>query len=781
MDYVDVRRKLLDQRAMDLALTGQVFISADELKVASIIDDIQMLNDNLREIGRRSDSIYYTFIYTQRDNELVLLADVGDNTPFKPDLTQNEQYRLPITDGLPLVMEPYTDSTGSWSGVLVPITDDETGKTAAVLGIQYSAFEWSSGLTTKVLDIGMIVLPSQLVMIAIYLLFRKNRVLASVSSKLRQREAVFMTLIESMPMGIAIWKSGKTDTVTVNNGFGDILGIGQEALSDMTIDELMKLEDGQPSTQDEEKHEQENSKSYSITKKIDRSDGKSVWVNMCVVSVRQSVNKYYLCIIEDVTQRILTETALRESERSKAVLLAHLPGMAYRCMNDREWTMLFVSEGCEKLTGYSAENLLYNKDVSFNGLIQPKYREELWQEWERVLALNLPFCGEYEILAKDGSRKWVMEMGQGIYDEEGNTVALEGIIIDMTSQKMGEDQIRHMSNHDFLTSLYNRRFFEQEKKRMQDDGCVPVSIIVANINGVRLINDAFGHMEGDHVIVKAASIMKRRCREGDVLARTGGDEFSLLLPNTDAREANDIIQSIYKACEQYNNMIPARRYDISLTLGVATKMLPGDGIDKAAKEAEESMHSRKLLNRKSSHSLVLSSIMATMFERSRETEEHAMRLSRISKAIGEKLNLPQKSLDELELFSMLHDIGKVGIDDRILNKPGKLNDKEWAAMRKHPEIGYRIAMSSPELEPIAEYILYHHERWDGKGYPQGLKGDQIPLLSRILAVADAYDAMMEDRVYRKAMTKQEALEEIGKNAGTQFDPIVSMEFIESMK
>jgi HD-GYP domain-containing protein (c-di-GMP phosphodiesterase class II) len=218
-----------------------------------------------------------------------------------------------------------------------------------------------------------------------------------------------------------------------------------------------------------------------------------------------------------------------------------------------------------------------------------------------------------------------------------------------------------------------------------------------------------------------------------------------------------------------------------LTLGCGTKAHQGESLEKAAKEAEESLHNHKLLNRKSTHSTILSSIMATMFERSQETEEHAMRLSRLSKAIGEKLNLPQKSLAELELFSMLHDIGKVGIDDRILNKPDKLNGEEWAVMKKHPEIGYRIAMSSPELEPIAEYILSHHERWDGTGYPQRRKGEDIPLLSRILAVADAYDAMTEDRVYRKALTKDEALEEIKNNAGTQFDPLIAKKFIESMK
>lgn len=241
-----------------------------------------------------------------------------------------------------------------------------------------------------------------------------------------------------------------------------------------------------------------------------------------------------------------------------------------------------------------------------------------------------------------------------------------------------------------------------------------------------------------------------------------------------------MILKIKRAVESYNRTIEDRTYDISLSIGHATKTDQGENINHVVKAAEDYLHNRKLLDRRSSHSTLLSSIMATMFERSQETEEHAERIAVLSKMIGGRLGLPQRSLNELELLSMLHDIGKVGIDDSILNKPGKLNRSEWKAMQRHPEIGYRIAMTSPELEPIAEYILSHHERWDGTGYPRGLKGEEIPLLARILAVVDAYDAMTEDRVYRKALTVSEEIEEIRRNAGTQFDPEIARIFIECL-
>jgi len=172
--------------------------------------------------------------------------------------------------------------------------------------------------------------------------------------------------------------------------------------------------------------------------------------------------------------------------------------------------------------------------------------------------------------------------------------------------------------------------------------------------------------------------------------------------------------------------------------------------------------------------------MTTVYEKSQETEQHAERLAELSTRVGRMLNLMEKDLGELQLLGMLHDIGKIGIDDKILNKPGKLTEEEWVIMKRHPEIGYRIARASHKLARIADYILTHHERWDGTGYPKGLKGNDIPLLSRILAVADAYDAMTEDRVYRKAMSKEQALEEIRQNAGTQFDPLISNIFIETI-
>jgi diguanylate cyclase (GGDEF)-like protein len=309
---------------------------------------------------------------------------------------------------------------------------------------------------------------------------------------------------------------------------------------------------------------------------------------------------------------------------------------------------------------------------------------------------------------------------------------------------------------------------------------LPLSVLVADINGLHLINEAFGQHEGDLIIIKSARTIRNCCRDKDILARVGGDEFGIIMPLTDNAEAHELLDSIKSACVSFNGNNGPKSPEINISMGYATISDELELAEEALKTANEYMRNRKLFSQQSSYSDIINSIMTTVYEKSQETERHAERLAELSTRVGRMLNLMEKDLGELQLLGMLHDIGKIGIDDKILNKPGKLTEEEWAIMKRHPEIGYRIARASHKLARIADYILTHHERWDGAGYPKGLKGEDIPLLSRILAVADAYDAMTEDRVYRKAMSKEQAVEEIRRNAGTQFDPLIANIFIETI-
>lgn len=471
---------------------------------------------------------------------------------------------------------------------------------------------------------------------------------------------------------------------------------------------------------------------------------------------------------------------LHESERSKSLLLANLPGMAYRCRYDRDYTMEFISAGCYALTGYRPEQLIGNRDLAFNDIICSAYREEVWAKWVQAMASQTQVHLEYPIITADGEQKWVFEQGQGVYDGDGRPAAIEGLIIDISQQKEREQVIRHISEHDFLTGLRNRTSFERALVEMDVPDNLPLSVVIGDVNGLKIINDAFGHDEGDQLLVSAAEILQDCCRDGDVLARVGGDEFALLLPRTDQEAMHQLIACVQQACDRFNQAGTERLHFVSIALGGSTKVSPQLPLRHFSKLAEDAMYKRKLLEGRSLHSSLLASMRAALAERSQETDEHAARLVALSQATAELLGLSDDQLTTLELFAMLHDLGKIGVDNKILNKPGPLSPEEWVEMKKHSEIGYRIAMSSQELMPIAEFVRSHHERWDGSGYPDGLAGERIPLLARILAVVDAYDAMTSDRPYRLAMTQSAALAEIRRSAGSQFDPQVVQAFLQAV-
>lgn len=350
-------------------------------------------------------------------------------------------------------------------------------------------------------------------------------------------------------------------------------------------------------------------------------------------------------------------------------------------------------------------------------------------------------------------------------------------INDLSEQHRREEEIAYLRYHDKLTGLYNRTCFEQKLVEYNKEQYLPVSILMGDANGLKMTNDIFGHRQGDEILVSIANILSIACRDEDIVARYGGDEFVILMPNTTSDEAARVCKNILHLC--------GNRHDsknmVSISLGYATKTSRSENLNDTLKIAENYMYRHKLLESRSYRSSVISSLKKMLFEKSFETEEHAMRLSVLSVQIGKMMGLSQNELNDLELFSMLHDIGKIGIRDQVLLKPGNLTDEEWVEMRRHCEIGYRIARSAPELAHIADYILTHHERWDGKGYPQGLSGEQIPLLSRILAVADSYDAMVNDRYYRKALSRETAINEIKKGSGTQFDPDIVNVFLKVLE
>jgi HD-GYP domain-containing protein (c-di-GMP phosphodiesterase class II) len=217
-----------------------------------------------------------------------------------------------------------------------------------------------------------------------------------------------------------------------------------------------------------------------------------------------------------------------------------------------------------------------------------------------------------------------------------------------------------------------------------------------------------------------------------------------------------------------------------LSFGLAEKTEESENIEEVFKKADDAMYQNKLLKVKSTENKIIESLLSTLSVKSKETKNHAMRMEKLAHQLGKKEGLPSSELNRLSLLAVLHDIGKATIPEEILTKTGKLTDEEWEILKRHSETGSRIAASTNEFALIAEDILSHHERWDGKGYPRGLKEEEIPFLSRLITIIDAYDVMINDRPYSKAISSEEALEEINRCAGSQFDPRLAEDFIEMM-
>lgn len=350
------------------------------------------------------------------------------------------------------------------------------------------------------------------------------------------------------------------------------------------------------------------------------------------------------------------------------------------------------------------------------------------------------------------------------------------MIEDITSRKKAEDEVLYLSYYDQLTGLYNRRFYEEELKRINTSRNLPITLVLADVNGLKLTNDAFGHSLGDNLLKKIAQVFKNECRTEDVVARIGGDEFVFLLPKTSSTEAQKIIERINHSIseKQKENII------CSVSFGWATKHYLKEDIRKIFMRAEDYMYRNKLAESSSMRNETIKMITKTLNEKNRREQLHCERVSKLCELIGNALRLSPDAVRELKMAGLLHDIGKIGIDESLLNKRGKLSEAEWADMRRHPEIGYHILRSVNEFAPIAKYVLHHHERIDGQGYPRQLKDDEIPIQSKIICIADAYDAMTSHRPYRNDLSLSEVIAEFKRNAGSQFDQEILKVFIDQI-
>lgn len=408
-------------------------------------------------------------------------------------------------------------------------------------------------------------------------------------------------------------------------------------------------------------------------------------------------------------------------------------------------------------------------------LVSKEYRESLDRALVMLIKNGHNYDEKFKIFKKDtGEERFVQERAYLVKDSDGKPIYVKGTLQDITEFKKAETEIEFLSFHDQLTGLFNRRYYDSELIALDNKHNLPLTIVMGDLNGLKLVNDSFGHTIGDELLVRVARVMKSCCRDNDIIARIGGDEFVILMPNTDFVAAETIISKMIELSSQEK----VGAIGLSISFGFETKVSETQKFQDVFKDTEDKMYRNKLCESTSNRNKTIDLILSTLYEKNPREMLHSKRVAEICALIADNMKLTKDEVKQVYTAGLMHDIGKIGIDEKILNKPKNLVIDEWKDIERHTEIGYRILSSVNEFSEIAEHVLSHHERIDGKGYPRGLKGEEISLHAKIIAVADAFDAMTCDRPYREIMTESQAIEEIIKYRGTQFDNKVVDSFLE---
>lgn len=380
------------------------------------------------------------------------------------------------------------------------------------------------------------------------------------------------------------------------------------------------------------------------------------------------------------------------------------------------------------------------------------------------------------MLTKAGEKIVIEDTASPIFDENGK---LSGVVIVFRDHRYKQEkqrEIEYLSYHDQLSGLYNRRYFEDMLRKLDIKSAWPLAILFIDVNGLKIVNDAFGHRAGDELITKVANTLSRYKRTDDVISRIGGDEFVIMMPRTEQLFINHYTKQVTQAFRHEQIM----GIEISVSFGWDIKKNQDQDIFECLKQAEDRMYQSKIYYGGSKRNDIIKSISSALAMKSTEEEAHSQRVGESCVQLGRVLGFSEGECQKLKVAGELHDIGKIAIDEALLNKKGALTLTDWSQIKQHPETGYRLLNTSKEFYSIAEYVRAHHEFWDGKGYPSGLKGLEIPLNARIIAIADAYDAMTNDRAFRKALSREAAIDELMRCAGSQFDPELTRVFIEKV-
>ena len=482
----------------------------------------------------------------------------------------------------------------------------------------------------------------------------------------------------------------------------------------------------------------------------------------------------------------LKEADQRQPEPQWADIIYYLPDATM--VIDCEGKVIAWNRLMEEMTGVRAEKILgkgkYEYAIPFYGNRRPMLAdlllqadENLEKEYYFLQMENNSVVAEPTVPRLKGKSVFLWVKATRFYDRENNLAGAIESIRDISKERRLDGHLPQLSLRDSLTGFYNRAYFLEELQRLQNIRFSPAGIIMVAVDGLRFINETLGYETGDILLVKTAEAITKCSGETDILARVGGNEMAILLANTSRPVLERFRRRILETVDRYNDQ--EGKLLFSAAVGFAFRGAAAKSMTDLFQEAENHMYQEKTSRLDS-----VRQAMVQKFTRALDTldylaEGHGERIQQMALRLAAVLRLPEHRVHELRLLANYHDLGKVGVPERILMKPHRLTSEERLEMQKHAEIGYRLALGNLELVSIAEYILKHHEWWNGEGYPSGLKGEEIPLLCRICAIAEAFEVMLSGRPYRPALSREEAFAELRRGAGTQFDPGLVEKFIDT--
>jgi diguanylate cyclase (GGDEF)-like protein/PAS domain S-box-containing protein len=492
---------------------------------------------------------------------------------------------------------------------------------------------------------------------------------------------------------------------------------------------------------------------------------------IAVVSAYAVLRKYHELLrrlSEEIGRRQRTENELSTSRQFIVDIINNIADPIF--VKDRDHRFILANTAMRDIAGRTPDEIIGKTDYA----IFPKEEVDIFYvSDDEVLTTGMENTNEEKVTDRHGKTRTFVTRKTLITDISGNKFIV-GVARDITERKLIEEQIRYISLHDRLTGLFTRLYFEEELHRLDTARELPMSLIMADVNGLKLTNDVFGHQEGDRLLKTVANILQSSCRDEDIITRWGGDEFIIILPRTEYSVARKITSRIKKMCDD-NKDVPI---PVTVALGIATKNNENTPLSDVLREAEENMYKNKFLGNKATQDLFLSTLMKKVGAKSSYIIEHMKRMEQVIDEFGKPMGLSDKEIKDLQNSFYIHELGKVVIPAGILLKNEPLSPDEWAVMIKHSEAGYRIAHAFDVYAPVADAILSLHEHWDGKGYPRRLKDEKISFVSRVLLILVAFDVMTHPRPYGPTLSRDEAVAELRRNAGTQFDPALIAKFEE---